>query len=74
MRKVLFVVLLVAVLVFANVGVALAHFVEVSTPSGQTLCQFLGGPGNPTHVGHIFGHPQAITHEGSDAVDIVGSC
>lgn len=52
---------------------ASAHFVRVTTPSGETHCQFLGGPGNPGHAGHAHGHVQAIAHSGSD-VAVIGSC
>ena len=70
MKKVLFVVLVVFVLALAMVGPALAHNVHVDTPSGESNCQFLGGPGNPGHAGHFHGHTQAIAHEQSETVAI----
>jgi hypothetical protein len=73
-KKVLFVVLLVLVLAVAMVSPALAHWVHVDTPSGETNCQFLGGPGNPGHPGHSHGHPQAIAHEQSDVAQFAGPC
>ena len=72
MKKVVLVAVLVLVLVFAMVGPAAAHFVSVQTPSGETNCQFLGGPGNPGHQGHSHGHVQAIAHEQSETVAIGG--
>ena len=72
MRRMALVAVSVLVLVFAMVGPALAHFVKVSTPSGQTNCQFLGGPGNPGHQGHNHGHLKAIAHEKSATVSIGG--
>ncbi len=73
MRKLLLLVGISLVLVLAMMGPALAHFVKVTTPSGQTNCQFLGGPGNPAHQGHGHGHVKAIAHEGSSTVTI-GTC
>lgn len=72
MKRIALVTMLGLVLVFAMVGPAFAHFVSVSTPSGQTNCQFLGGPGNPGHQGHSHGHLQAIAHERSATVTIGG--
>ncbi len=72
MRRMALVAVLVLVLGFAMVGTASAHFVSVSTPSGQSNCQFLGGPGNPNHQGHSHGHVQAIAHERSATVTIGG--
>ncbi|MGH2779791.1 MAG: hypothetical protein ACRDJB_14230 [Actinomycetota bacterium] len=74
MKKLLLVAVLVVILVAAMVSPALAHFVHVETPSGQTNCQFLGGPGNPGHAGHANGHPQAIAHSGSDTATFAGPC
>jgi hypothetical protein len=69
-KKMLFVVLVVFVLALTMVAPAVAHNVHVNTPSGQSNCQFLGGPGNPGHPGHSEGHPQAIAHEQSETVTI----
>jgi hypothetical protein len=54
---------------------ASGHWVHVDTPSGQSNCQFLGGPGNPGHPGHTHGHPVAIAHHGDNAaVTFAGPC
>ena len=74
MKKVLLVTILVLVLAFAMVSPALAHFVHVDTPSGQSNCHFLGGPGNPGHEGHSHGHVHVIAHEQSDTMRFGGPC
>ena len=53
---------------------ASAHFVHVTTSSGETSCRFLGGPGNPAHAGHANGHLQAIASSGSDVAVFGGPC
>lgn len=60
---------LIAALTLATVAAAAAHNVNVA-PSG--VCQFMGGPGNPTHAGHAHGHAVALAAEGSDAISIGG--
>ena len=58
-------------------SVAGAHFVHVETPSGQTNCHFLGGPGNPGHAGHSHGHVKAIAAfdaNDSEVVVFSGPC
>ncbi len=55
-------------------GVAGAHLGSVNTPSGQSNCQFLGGPGNPGHEGHSHGHLDAQSSEQSDTFDVTHSC
>lgn len=48
---------------------ASAHRIVVTTPSGQTQSQFLGGPGNPGHAGH-HGGPSGNGHLAAcDAVE-----
>ena len=62
-------------LLVAALGIpASAHWVHVTTSSGETHCQFLGGPGNPGHPGHANGHTQAIAHSGSDVAVFAGPC
>ena len=68
-------VLVCTFLMLAAFGIpASAHFVHVTTPSGETHCTFLGGPGNPGHMGHSHGHLQAIAHSGSDVATFGGPC
>lgn len=73
MRKLIAGAVVAGAVVLGSSGVAFGHSVSVETPSGQTNCQFMGGPGNPGHQGHGHGHTQAIAHEQSDTVTI-GSC
>ena len=53
---------------------ASAHWIHVDTPSGQTNCHFLGGPGNPGHAGHVNGHSVALQHHENAAVAFAGPC
>lgn len=73
MRKLIAGAVVAGAFVLGSSGVAFGHSVSVETSSGQTNCQFMGGPGNPGHQGHSHGHPQAIAHEQSETVSI-GSC
>lgn len=68
------VVAVVAALPLLAASPASAHWVHVDTPSGQSTCQFLGGPGNPGHAGHSHGHPAAIAHSGSEVAAFGGPC
>ena len=61
MRQVFVMVIAATLLMFAMVGVAGAHVIELTTPGGTTHSQFLGGPGNPGHAGH-HGGPSGQGH------------
>ena len=73
-RLATFVILCTFLLVAAFGIPAAAHYVHVTTSSGETNCHFLGGPGNPAHAGHAHGHTQAIGHSGSDVATFGGPC
>ena len=68
------VVAVVSALPLLAASPASAHAVHVHTPSGQSHCQFLGGPGNLLHAGHSHGHTKAIAHSGSEVATFGAPC